>query len=90
MNFLTLAGHVFNFCLPALWTAGAAVLCAGLVLPARGPAWPRRLACDFAVGLAVLLAGLLLSGSDGRMATWVLLVVSVAVSECVLRVGWRP
>jgi len=89
MTLFTFSGHLVNFCLPALWMAGAAVLCGGLVLPAGKARWPRRLACDFAVGLAVLVAGLLLFGSDGKMATWAALVVAVAVSECLLRGAWR-
>lgn len=89
MTATTLLGHLANFCLPALWMAAAAVLCGGLLAPARGARWPRRLACDFAVGLAVMLLGWLLLGSDGKMATWGLLVASVALSECVLRQAWR-
>ncbi|QHJ00599.1 hypothetical protein GT347_23020 [Xylophilus rhododendri] len=89
MDFLTLLGHITNFCLPAAWIAAAAVLCGGLVVPARGASWPVRLGCDFAVGLGVLLAGLLLSGSDGRMLTWAALLAAVAFCECWLRAGWR-
>jgi len=88
MTVLTLFGHLFGFCAPAAWLAGAAVVCGGVVSPARGAAWPQRLACDFGVGLAVSSAGLLLFGSDGKMATWAALVLAVALSECLLRRGW--
>jgi hypothetical protein len=89
MNFITLLDHCLNFCAPALWMASAAVLCGGLVLPARGRGLPWRLGCNFAVGLLVLAAGLLLSGSDGKVVTWAALIAVVSLSECLLRGGWR-
>ena len=89
MTLLNALGHLVNFCLPAAWMAAAAVLCGGLVLPAGRAGWPRRLACDFGVGLGVLAAGLALLGSDGKMLTWAALVVAVAFCECALRGGWR-
>lgn len=89
MTATNLLGHLVNFCLPAFWMAAAAVLCGGLLAPARGARWPGRLACNFAVGLAVMLLGWLLLGSDGKMATWVALAAAVALSECLLRQGWK-
>ncbi|MCZ2496738.1 hypothetical protein GN316_08215 [Xylophilus sp. Kf1] len=89
MTAFELLGHLVNFCLPAVWMAAAAVLCGGLLAPARGAGWPRRLACNIAVGLAVLLLGWLVLGSDGKMATWMALVAAVALSECLLRGAWK-
>ena len=89
MTFTSLIGHIFNFAAPALWMAAAAVLCGGLLAPAAGPVWPKRLACDFVVGLVVMSLGWLVLGSDGKMATWAALVAAVAMSECLLRKAWR-
>jgi hypothetical protein len=89
MTFTTLLGHFFNFVAPALWMSAAAVLVGGLLLGAPGPRWPKRLACDFVVGLVVMSLGWIVLGSDGKMATWAGLVLAVALSECLLRQGWR-
>ena len=89
MTFTTLLGHFFNFVAPALWVAAAAVLCGGLLVSAPGPRWPKRLGCNFLVGLSVMALGWLVLGSDGKMATWVALVAAVALSECLLRQAWR-
>ncbi|WPB55257.1 hypothetical protein [Xylophilus sp. GOD-11R] len=85
MNVSALLGHLINFCLPALWMAGAAVLCGGFLLPSRGPAWPMRLGIDFVVALVVLVAGLLWFGGDGKMTTWAMLIAAVALAECLMR-----
>ena len=89
MNAVTFLGHLLNFCAPALWTAAAAVLCGGLVMPARGAGWPQRLACGFGVGMVVLAAGLAAFGSDGKMITWAALIAAVALTECLMRRAWQ-
>jgi hypothetical protein len=89
MTFTTLLGHFSNFIAPALWMAAAAVLFGGFVASTPGPRWPKRLACDFVVGLVVMSVGWMVLGSDGKMATWAGLVLAVAVSECLLRQAWR-
>lgn len=85
MNAFALAGHLVDFCLPALWMAGAAVLLGGFLLPARGPAWPMRMGIDFVVATVVLVAGLLWFGGDGKMTTWAVLIAAVALAECLMR-----
>ncbi len=83
--------HVLNFAAPAFWMAGLVVLAGRALLRVGRPllGWPLRLAVDAGVGLAVLVAGLLLTGHDGAMATWAALVLLVASSEWLLGGGWR-
>ena len=77
MGPLDLLFHLINFALPALAVA------AGLVAAARalyGPppvAWPlrRQYGLVSAVGVAVLLAGLVVTGSDGKMLSYAALVI---------------
>jgi hypothetical protein len=90
MGPIALAGHLANFALPALVLA---------VLVALAGRWlmPRRLAgrlgvataVNFAVGLAVLVAGLAWFGRDGKMATYAALVLAVATSQWLVARGWR-
>ena len=81
MDALDLFWHIANFVLPAI-AVGAltAALCKAF--------WRRSLARASwfslawqasAAGLAVLVAGLVITGHDGRMATWAALVVACAV-----------
>ncbi|WP_370590403.1 hypothetical protein [Xylophilus sp. ASV27] len=82
--------HLLNFLAPAFWMAPGMLLLGRFVVP--GPcrmAWPGRLALHLAAGAGVLLAGLVLTGHDGRMLTWVALVLVLATSEWLLRRGWR-
>lgn len=80
MGFLDALIHLFNFLLPALAMA--------LLLPAlarllwwrtlKGVGW--ALVCRVAlVGIAVLVAGLLIEGRDGAMGTYAVLVISAAL-----------
>lgn len=74
--------HLVNFFLPALALAALVPLVARLAfwrtLRAR-PLWPQvRLAAG--CNAAVLVAGLLLTGRDGAMATYAALVLSSALT----------
>ena len=78
--------HLSNFFLPAL---GLGALAAGLAkllwrrelaaIPYRRLAWPACAACA-----AVVLAGLVLLGRDGKMATY-----AAKVAACALTLWWR-
>ena len=81
MDALDLFWHLANFVLPAI-AVGAltAAFCKAI--------WRRSLARTSwftlawqasAAGLAVLVAGLVITGHDGRMATWAALVVACAL-----------
>jgi hypothetical protein len=91
MSPLAALDHLLNFAAPALWLAAAAVLAGRMLLPAGRQllGWPLRLVVDFLAGLAVLVAGLLLTGNDGQMTTWAVLAAVVATVEWVMGGGWR-
>ena len=83
MDALDLFWHLANFVLPAL---GVGALTAALCKLF----WRRSLARTrwftlawqaSAAGLAVLVAGLVITGHDGRMITWAALVVVCASSQ---------
>jgi hypothetical protein len=83
--------HVLNFVAPAFFMALAMVLCARLFVKKSGVAlaWWAQAAINFAVGCAVLFAGLVLFGRDGKMATYAALVLSCTSCQWVLSKAWR-
>lgn len=93
MDALDQALHVLNFIAPA-W-----VLALGLVLVTRltrrGWAlasdwrWHTQVVLHGVLGSAVLLGGLAVFGTDGKMATYGALVVLAASVQWLLARGWR-
>ncbi len=82
--------HLLNFLAPAFWMALFMAMLGPLVL--RGPRGLGRSAqwlLDFAVCSAVLLAGLWITGRDGKMLTYGALVVACATSHAVGQRLWR-
>ncbi|QBM29878.1 hypothetical protein [Hydrogenophaga pseudoflava] len=78
MSFLALIGHLANFIAPAI---GVALLLWGLprIWPkARAGRWDarRELMALCALGVAVLLAGLVVFGRDGKMLSYTALVLA--------------
>lgn len=91
MGPLDILNHTLNFMAPAAAVALLLVLCGRLFGAAGGAAmagW-RRFAIVFVVGLAVLAAGLVVLGRDGKMLTYAALVVATATCQWVLGRGWR-
>lgn len=91
MTFLTLINHFLNFAAPAfavalLLVAGSHVFM-GKVAKSRG--WIAPIALLFVVGCAVLALGAALLGSDGRMPTYMALVLVCASAQWVWLRGWR-
>jgi ABC-type polysaccharide/polyol phosphate export permease len=91
MGFLDAVWHLFNFIAPA------AVVAAGLVLVSR---WVKskqplarksahQFAILFAAGVAILMAGLVFFGRDGKMMSYAALVVGTASLQWVLSGAWR-
>ena len=81
MDALDLFWHIANFVLPAV---GVGMLSAGLckLLWRRSLArssWATLAWQSSAAGLVVLIAGLLITGHDGRMVTYAALVAACAV-----------
>jgi len=91
MGSLGLVFHAINFAAPAL---GVALLMTTVgrfmgprvVWPAR---WWQQTLLHFAAGLAVLVAGLLYFGVDGKMMTYLGLVVASASTQWLLVRGWK-
>jgi hypothetical protein len=82
MGPLDAAWHLLGFVAPAILLAMVAAAGAKLVWRREraGAAW-RRLARDAAMAnVAVLVAGLAITGHDGRMATYAAMVASCAVT----------
>lgn len=90
MPLLDFTVHLLGFVAPALAVALAVVLGARLVGGGR-PSWPAwaQFAINFAVGAAVLAAGLWHFGVDGKMATYTALVVAVASAQWLAGRGWK-
>jgi hypothetical protein len=51
--------------------------------------WRAQVAINFVVGCAVLVAGLIVLGRDGKMLTYAALVLGCATCQWVLVRGWR-
>ncbi len=91
MGLLDGLNHLLNFVAPALFvalllTGGGRIF---LKKTAVASSWRTQFAINFVVGCLVLAAGLVLLGRDGRMLTYVALVVACATSQWVLLRGWR-
>lgn len=81
--------HLFNFVLPALAMA-ALMPWAGRWVMGSG-AWPtrRRMAVHAVAGVLVLVAGLVVQGHDGKMSTYLVLVLVAATLEWAMHRGWN-
>jgi len=91
MGPLDIVNHFLNFVAPAAAMALVLVLSGRLVGSRSASAmsvW-LRWAILFAVGVAVLAAGLVLWGRDGKMLTYAALVVACATCQWVLVRGWK-
>ncbi len=80
--------HLSNFVAPAL-VCGFFVACAGSLLgSSRNLSTVMKYTLvNAAAGLAVLLAGLIFFGRDGKMATYAAFIVALALSQTVLQSG---
>lgn len=93
MGPLDALNHFVNFFAPGLFVAGVLWGVARL-FPRKGgprkgvPPW-LQLVVNAAVGMAALVAGLLLFGRDGRMASYGLLVVGCAFSQWLVSGEWK-
>lgn len=91
MGLLDLLIHLLNFLAPALCVAGLVTFSARFFRKGMSTAsgGRRHLTVNFAICAAVSLAGLLLWGRDGRMATYVALVLAAATSQWWQLGDWR-
>jgi hypothetical protein len=88
MSYWQLLVHLFNFVLPALVMAVCMPWAGRWVLGVRGPDTGRRMAVHAVSGVLVLAAGLWLQGQDGKMCTYIALVLVAATAEWVMHRGW--
>ncbi|SDN48159.1 hypothetical protein [Polaromonas sp. JS666] len=95
MTFYLLANHLLNFVLPAAAVALLLVLSSrvfgGLFRSSRPVAatWWAQTVIVFAANVAVLVAGLVFFGRDGKMMTYAAMVASAAVCQWILLGAWR-
>ena len=86
MDFIDFFWHLAGFVLPAAAMAASMALVSRFVdrdIPSKID-WPAQAAIQFVVGLAVLLAGLVLTGRDGRVMTYAALVLACATTQLLL------
>lgn len=91
MGFLAALAHLLNFVAPALAMVLGLAVAARFIAPkaSRITGWWTQLAINFAVACGVLLAGLVWSGSDGKLASYAAMVLLCACCQWVLSGAWR-
>jgi hypothetical protein len=95
MTAYLLTNHLLNFIAPAACVALLLVLLSRLsfgLFKSKQPlaqAWWAQAAIIFIVGVAILTAGLMVFGRDGKMMTYAALVLGAAVCQWILIRGWR-
>jgi hypothetical protein len=89
MSVLALFNHALNFLAPALWLALLLPLASRIFIKKRAVAQTIRgqAALLFVVGVLVLLIGLVVFGRDGKMLTYLALVLASATAQWVIQKG---
>lgn len=91
MGVLDAAFHLLSFILPAAFIA-LSVTFAGQFFKQNRPIAGKfiaRAAINFVVCVTVLVVGLILTGRDGKMLTYLAMVVASATVQWLLSGGWR-
>lgn len=88
MTFWQLVIYLFNFALPALAMALFMPLAGRWVVGLGRTKFRRRVGVHALCGLLVLVAGLWLQGNDGKMSTYMSLLVVAATAEWWMQRGW--
>lgn len=91
MGVIDLLIHLINFALPALAVGLALPLLTRLTAMGRqtGLIWWRQASVNALAGLLVLVAGLWFWGQDGKLLTYVAMVVVCATSQWLMSGAWR-
>ena len=91
MGPLALLNHAINFVAPAAWLALLVPLLSIFVIRKRAVAhnFKAQVAINFVACLVALVLGLALFGRDGKMLTYLALVLVSATSQWILLKGWR-
>lgn len=88
MTFWQLVLHLFNFVLPALAMALFMPMAGRWVMGPSRASLRRRIGVHMLSGVLVLVAGLVLHGQDGKMGTYIALVLAAATAEWLMQRGW--
>jgi hypothetical protein len=83
--------HGLNFLLPALFIS-AFVTFAGRFFKQKRPLaqnWRARAAIHLIVCISVLLLGLVITGRDGKMLTYLAMALACGTAQWVMSGGWR-
>ena len=83
--------HVINFMLPAAWVA-LLVTYIGRFFKQNRPLagiFIARAAINFIVCLSVLVMGLIITGRDGKMLTYLAMVMASATVQWIFSGAWR-
>ena len=81
--------HLLGFVLPALAMAVFMPWAGRWVLGGSTQTMRQHMAVQVVVGTLVLLTGLWLHGQDGKMSTYMALVLVAATAEWVMQRGWK-
>ncbi len=88
MTFWQLVLHLIHFVLPALAMALFMPMAGRWVMGPGRISLGRRMGVQALCGFLVLVGGLWLNGQDGKMSTYIALVLVAATAEWVLQRGW--
>ena len=91
MGLLDLIDHLLNFVAPAIFVAAATALLGRFYLKKVPSALAIRvqLAINMGAGVLTLVAGLWFFGRDGKMATYVAMVVAISLAQWLGARQWR-
>ena len=91
MSLLGLLDHLLNFVAPALVVGFLVAALAPLVMKAARPhhSWLTQSAINSGASALVLLAGLVLFGHDGKMATYAAMLLACASAQWFGARAWR-
>jgi hypothetical protein len=83
MSVLALFNHALNFLAPAMWLALLLPVVSRMFRKNRPVALaiPTQAALIFALGVIVLVSGLVVFGRDGKMLTYLALVLATATGQ---------
>ena len=91
MGILALLNHTINFLAPAIWLATLLPLLARVFMKKRPAAHtlPAQVAILFVVCTAALAIGLVVFGRDGKMLTYLAMVLAGASCQWWMQAGWK-
>jgi len=89
MSFWQLILHFAGFVMPAMFMAMVMPLVGRWVMGPGRYSMRQRMGMHAMSGVLVLLLGLWLLGNDGKMSTYMVLVLSAASLEWVLSQAWK-